>query len=79
MASGSHIEPGEWLPPQPQAKPGGLSKLEHMEREEIMRLMELFRGNLGQVAKELGISRTTLWRRLKDYNLQTGNGSDGSD
>lgn len=78
LAPGEHIDTGEWLP-QSHGKAGGLSKLEQMEREEILRLMEMFRGNLGQVAKELGISRTTLWRRLKDYNLQSGNESDVSE
>ncbi|MFQ5853597.1 MAG: helix-turn-helix domain-containing protein, partial [Candidatus Binatia bacterium] len=26
-------------------------------------------GNLGLVAKDLGISRTTLWRRMKEYKI----------
>jgi transcriptional regulator of acetoin/glycerol metabolism len=74
LASGPFIEIGEWLP-QVHTKASGLSKLEQIEREEILHLMELHQGNLSQVAKGLGISRTTLWRRLKDYNLQSGNDS----
>ncbi len=33
--------------------------------EELHALMEQFQGNRDNVAKHLGISRTTLWRRLK--------------
>jgi two-component system response regulator HupR/HoxA len=78
LASGPRIEIGEWLP-QVHTKANGLSKLEQIEREEIVRLMAAYQGNLSQVAKELGISRTTLWRRLKDYHLQAGNDPDVSD
>ncbi|HRF44405.1 MAG TPA: helix-turn-helix domain-containing protein [Candidatus Competibacteraceae bacterium] len=46
-----------------------LSALERLEQNEIKRLLEIHKGNLGLVAKEMGISRTTLWRRLKDYCL----------
>ncbi|MCP5420919.1 MAG: sigma-54-dependent Fis family transcriptional regulator [Gammaproteobacteria bacterium] len=78
LASGDRIEASEWLP-HTHSKSGSLTKLEQMERDEILRLMEINQGNLGQVAKELGISRTTLWRRLKDYNLQSNNDSDVSE
>ena len=69
LASGTQIEVGEWLP-QTHINEGDLSKLERFERAEIKRLLELHQNNLTLVAKKLGISRTTLWRRLKDYRLQ---------
>ncbi|MGH9578921.1 MAG: helix-turn-helix domain-containing protein [Terriglobales bacterium] len=31
--------------------------------------MEARDGNLDSVAKDLGISRTTLWRRMKCYRI----------
>ncbi|MFH0342817.1 MAG: helix-turn-helix domain-containing protein [Chromatiales bacterium] len=31
--------------------------------------MEARDGNLDSVAKDLGISRTTLWRRMKGYRI----------
>jgi transcriptional regulator with PAS, ATPase and Fis domain len=48
-----------------------MTRLEQLERAEIERLLEHHQGNLNLVAKELGISRTTLWRRLKDYPFQS--------
>lgn len=37
---------------------------------ELMRLMNRCNGNRARMAKELGVSKTTLWRRLKKYNLK---------
>ena len=68
LSSGTLIEAGEWFPMSiNQLKK--LSALERLEQNEIKRLLEIHKGNLGLVAKEMGISRTTLWRRLKDYCL----------
>ncbi len=78
LCSGSSIELGDWLP-QPSAAPEGMSRLELIERDEILRLMEVHQGSLIRVAKELGISRTTLWRRLKHYNPETPDDPDTAD
>ncbi len=69
------IEPGDWLP---EARPNPVehSRLEQFEREEILRLLKLHQGNLNAVAKNLGISRTTLWRRMKDYHIQANKEND---
>ena len=40
-----------------------------MERDLIMERLRVHQGNLGLVAKDLGISRTTLWRRMKEYKI----------
>ncbi len=69
LTTGTRIEAGEWLP-QLHFSTSELTKLEQFERAEIKRLIELHQGNLAQVAKGLGISRTTLWRRLRDYQIQ---------
>jgi DNA-binding NtrC family response regulator len=71
LTAGTQIEAGEWLPAMP-VNPSGMTRLEQFERAEIERLLELHQGSLNLVAKELGISRTTLWRRLKDYRYQAG-------
>jgi DNA-binding NtrC family response regulator len=78
LSAGPVIEAGEWLPALP-ANPGGANRLEQLERAEIERLLERYQGNLVLVARELGISRTTLWRRLKDYRLQSGQDPDVSE
>ncbi|MFO1431961.1 MAG: sigma-54 dependent transcriptional regulator [Candidatus Competibacteraceae bacterium] len=69
LSSGSLLEAGEWLPefdPDTRVIP----KLEQFERDEITRLLKLYRGNLTSIARNLGISRTTLWRRMKNYHIQ---------
>jgi two-component system response regulator HydG len=66
LSTDEYIEPGEWLPGA-LSDAGQRSRLERMEQAEIRRLLDAHQGNLGRVAKELGVSRTTLWRRMKDY------------
>ncbi|MCD8089362.1 MAG: sigma 54-interacting transcriptional regulator [Clostridiales bacterium] len=41
----------------------------HPEAEELIQLLEEHRGNRTEVAKALGISTTTLWRKMKKYGL----------
>ncbi len=45
-------------------------KLEDVEKETIQKVLEKHKGNLTKVAKELDISRTTLYLKLKKYDLQ---------
>lgn len=66
LSSGPQIEAGEWLSVATHDA-GNLSRLEKMEQVEIRRLLDLHQGNLSLVAKAIGISRTTLWRRMKGY------------
>lgn len=40
--------------------------LRQKEQEEILRVLDQFNGNRTQAAEYLGISQTTLWRRLKE-------------
>ena len=49
--------------------------MEHIERAEIIRLLECHHGKTSLVARDMGMSRTTLWRRLKDYGLPGGDES----
>jgi len=39
--------------------------LEQVERDHIARVLARHRGNLAHAARQLGISRTTLWRKLR--------------
>lgn len=43
--------------------------VETIEREHIIAVLRRTNGNKRQAAKLLNISRGTLYRRLKDYNL----------
>jgi transcriptional regulator of acetoin/glycerol metabolism len=47
----------------------GPSTLADREREAIVRSLDSHGWKLAETAKHLGISRTTLWRRLKAYGL----------
>jgi len=43
--------------------------LEQKEKEEIIDLMKETKGNLSEVARKLNIARSTLYRKIKRYNL----------
>ena len=43
--------------------------LEDLERNTIVQVIEKHDGNISRAAKELGITRTTLYRRLNKYDL----------
>lgn len=46
--------------------------LAERERQAILDTLEVTRGKLAETARCLGISRTTLWRRLRAYGLRPG-------
>ncbi|MDX2438714.1 MAG: sigma-54 dependent transcriptional regulator [Acidobacteriota bacterium] len=48
----------------------GPKSLEDLEREAIVAAMESNRGNLSDVARQLGIGRSTLYRKLEQYGLR---------
>ena len=58
----NHVKTGDHV--LPPVKP-----LNELERETILKTAELCRGNVTQMAKVLGIGRTTLWRRLKALQI----------
>jgi len=43
--------------------------LESLEQKTILRAMQQYRGNLTQVAKAVGLGRTTLYRKLEKYGI----------
>ena len=46
-----------------------ISSLREMERETILQMMQMYRGNVSRMAQVLDISRTTLWRKLKEFHI----------
>jgi transcriptional regulator with PAS, ATPase and Fis domain len=54
-------------PPAP--KKTGLN-LHEIERQELLEALEKTGGNQSQAAKLLGISRVTVWNRMKRFNIQ---------
>ena len=48
--------------------------LEELEREAIRQALEHYGGNLSDVARQLGIGRSTLYRKLDQYGLRSKEG-----
>lgn len=48
---------------------GGNKTLEELERDEIIKQLELHGGNVSQAAKKLGLTRSTLYRRMRKYGI----------
>ena len=48
----------------------GARDLETLEKQAIIQALADKKGNLSQVAKQLGISRLTLYRKLENYNIK---------
>lgn len=47
----------------------GLVSLDEMEKKSILKALEVHHGNLSRVARVLGMSRGTLYRRLEKYGI----------
>ncbi|WP_158555787.1 sigma-54-dependent Fis family transcriptional regulator [Peribacillus glennii] len=47
-----------------------LSTLEVVERQSIKQALDTFEGNISKASKMLGITRKTLYKKIKDYNLE---------
>jgi two-component system response regulator HydG len=56
------------LPPT-EVGSGGMVTLKELQRSHIISALERHGGNQAKAARELGIGRNTLWRRLKEYGL----------
>ena len=78
LAHGDVIEMGDLpacllkqiIPPEFRASPRIGHRLGHADlRRKISQALVKARGNRGQAATILGISRSTLWRRIKDFSL----------
>ncbi len=52
-----------------EARPESLS-LQNNERELIVKALEKHKGRRNKAADELGISQRTLYRKIKQYNLE---------
>jgi two-component system response regulator HydG len=63
-----HLDDLPISPPQ-AAEPVTLN-LEALEKEAIRRAISLHQGNLSKAAQSLGLSRTTLYRKMTRYELQ---------
>lgn len=70
LSSGSRLDLDEWLPrPGDPSCAAGSPTLTQVEKNRILEQLQSRKGNLALAAKDLGISRTTLWRRMKAYQI----------
>jgi len=53
-----------------------LMSLEQLEHEYISHVLRCFKGKKTKAAKTLGIDKTTLWRKLRRYDVKEGHASD---
>jgi len=54
---------------QEEQQTSALQTLQETEREAIIQAAKICRGNISQMSTALGVSRTTLWRRLKAFEI----------
>ncbi len=57
---------------------GNLRRFEQLEAETLRFALGYYRGQMSAVARKLGIGRSTLYRKLKEYGLQHGEGESAS-
>ena len=73
LAEGAQVEVRD-LPPSfvegDSPSLGPLKSLEDLEREHIARVLEAVQFRRDQAAHILGITRSTLWRKIKKYRLE---------
>jgi DNA-binding NtrC family response regulator len=79
LASGPLLDVDDFRPratsplPSPASSsspPGPIPTLDELEREHILRVLSLCEGQKTRASALLGINRTTLWKKLRQYGLE---------
>jgi DNA-binding NtrC family response regulator len=58
---------------------GHMKRLAEIEKQAIQLAIRKYDGRMSEVARRLGIGRSTLYRKMAEYKLRDDNGSNGSD
>ena len=73
MSDSNILQPSDFFFSSKEPKEGGLVfddyNLETIEKTIIRKTLSKFGGNISQAARELGLTRTSLYRRLEKYGL----------
>ena len=84
LSRGQPVRPAH-LPPEvasgPRGAPRGLAGVERhsdAEREVLAAALEAAGWNRTRAARRLGIDRTTLWRKIREYDLEPDDGGSGA-
>jgi transcriptional regulator with PAS, ATPase and Fis domain len=67
----------EHVRPSTTVSPGAGTTLEEMERSLIINALRRHGGNRDEAARELGIHRSTLYRKIRRYRIESGEYSGG--
>jgi len=65
----SDVPPESGVPPDDTGEFQSLATLEDVQREHINRVLREQRGNIKATAQLLGISRTTLYKKIRDMGI----------
>jgi hypothetical protein len=57
---------------------GNLRTLEEIEADVIRLAIDVYRGRMAEVARRLGIGRSTLYRKLNDFGIDSANRPNGT-
>jgi DNA-binding NtrC family response regulator len=57
------------VPPPPRTRKKRTPRAAN-DRDQLLELLQRFRGNRSRVAEELGVGRTTLWRKLRELGIE---------
>lgn len=68
--------PTKYLTHTPEPAEEEILSLDEMERRHILHALSICKGNKTEVCKKLGISRATLWRKLKELKIEMDGGED---
>jgi len=74
MSEGDNIQPDDFFflsqspAPQEEIKAATLN-LDDMEKTAIEKALHKYNGNISRAAKELGLTRASLYRRLEKYGI----------
>ncbi len=73
MTETPSLEPEDFILSPPRKKSGDLEfetyNLDEIERQVIEKVMKQNQGNISQAAQELGLTRTSLYRRIEKYGF----------
>lgn len=73
MTETPSLEPEDFILSPPRKKSGDLEfetyNLDDIERQVIEKVMKQNQGNISQAAQELGLTRTSLYRRIEKYGF----------
>ncbi len=73
LSDSREIQPGDFFFAAPGSAGGEISfdnfNLEEVEKKMIGRVLEKYQGNISKAARELGLTRAALYRRMEKYRI----------